>query len=1659
MKKLFRRIVSALLLISAFAPSMQADQYVNLFGSFNGWQTTIELQVPDSQTEFKWEDVKLGSNGGEFLIKIWDGTADTYYKSNGSKVPVDGTPYITSTNGANMTLNATDENALYTVEFNKNGTLKVTATGEGEPDAPMTAPDDLYIIGDFVGCGWANGRGVKGAKAGNVFTFSGITFDGAAKEFRFCSENSVNSGQNYGRKDGAGLLNASGDAFNKSSNSFKLNAGTYDITVDFDTEMVTYIAGTTPVDPVVNCDGWWIKVMNKSNSNIAEVQLNNGNTIAEFTNMNLFNNNNTEFYIQVWDGNTNVNYSYNKGLPFNEWVQCVVKTSNMYDGNGNADRRYTIQYNAATNQIRFSLTNTDWTVPANLYLMGEGEGIEWGSNRMKGTKNGNVFTFYGVHLTGLFNFHEEASGWAAKRYGNTQNANEVVINSGGSAGIAFLKDQADKNFKVAEEGDYDVIVNFDDMTVTLREKAPSTLYMIGNTVGMEMKAMMGKRVGDDPESHVFEFNHIYTYPTDIDGDGRNGCFRFHTNSAVDLEDYVNFFGPADGTDEEVVVTLGTPMNIARLSEEVGRRAFRFENYGHYDITVDLDNMTMTVNKSEPAPMPSNLYIIGHVNTQQQSVFNFDYMNQTSRHSYREDRDGTRNPDGKVFVFENVLMRDNENTGLSSFTFRTNTSNMQWTAAHPDEPQNVTNYEIPYTTAEDGDQIFDEGGFPVQHFRIVTSTNRKGSWMLPSGYAYDLRVDFTDYDETTGEGDVRLYVKETVALPSELYLIHGNNRQYVTKMKSKVEGEFYLTNLNLGKNNQIGLSLDNGNNPDYCPAQDKMNIVLEENEDGILEFIDESANYKNNNKFWFLEDGGNNVDIFVTFPYNEADGTWDGADPIFRVVQRQIDESLIPEEIYLAGRLRDWDMEEDIDPVRVPKMEYDERDRTFTCTALLSNEPGQDYAEFRFYTSADAKTTGHEFGLVADSSKKLIEFDNKGFSTEEYAVIPATAANKIQNNWRVAGVNDVYLTFTLNYADPEHPVLTVNKEPEFLSFFFAGDLVTFDAGSDGKKSDQTWLTGDRKYQFQKSDLPDEALRSWKNGWYMLKLPVLEGQFKITKNSGEDNWGITFGHTAKKVDGDKLADPAEYFSNPVILGEEYTALTAHGDGANLHLANNVLENVTIYFYPDKLTDDMEDQTYGQPRLFITADRAYDLYYYFYNQKLMTEKNIKDIINGQNTSASDYIGIDLSKSYTNSAGQTVDFKMPVNRFYNTENYNGDDPTEFILVDLGGTDDLAQIASSDLTLLNFGLSGDRPEYDPRRYVMMAKIPSGLEMSAGIAYKMEAHNVGSNSYLSANETKPQTIPSTSNIYVLSGDFAAPVSVYLRQDYGNDLMNASHQNDDIEVAYRIIDIENFEVNGETKSDYVVVSLASKNSTLFKDADAWGWMPYNGFHKKGATVAQDRHNENVGHTATSATVAHDNIYHGHYPNTGASVNVPLNLGLLYPNAYVQFRVVRKITDWTDVDWTQYPDKLCKEITSYQEDKAFRYFEENPTGDRLIDYFPAPAVTSTASSAPAAVREKVIQRAAPKIPATGQAIGKDVDPFLEISNAYKLNSTPMYATVDTSKESITVGIEEINDDEFEYGAEFDGEPVYFTIEGIRVAEPAAPGIYIVVRGSHSEKIVVE
>ena len=108
MKKLFRRIVSALLLISAFAPSIQADQYVNLFGDFNGWQKTIELQVPDTQTEFKWEDVKLGSNGGEFLIKIWDGTADTYYKSNGSKVPVDGTPYITSTNGDNMTLNATD---------------------------------------------------------------------------------------------------------------------------------------------------------------------------------------------------------------------------------------------------------------------------------------------------------------------------------------------------------------------------------------------------------------------------------------------------------------------------------------------------------------------------------------------------------------------------------------------------------------------------------------------------------------------------------------------------------------------------------------------------------------------------------------------------------------------------------------------------------------------------------------------------------------------------------------------------------------------------------------------------------------------------------------------------------------------------------------------------------------------------------------------------------------------------------------------------------------------------------------------------------------------------------------------------------------------------------------------------------------------------------------------------------------------------------------------------------------------------------------------------------------------------------------------------------------------------------------------------------------
>ncbi len=168
-----------------------------------------------------------------------------------------------------------------------------------------------------------------------------------------------------------------------------------------------------------------------------------------------------------------------------------------------------------------------------------------------------------------------------------------------------------------------------------------------------------------------------------------------------------------------------------------------------------------------------------------------------------------------------------------------------------------------------------------------------------------------------------------------------------------------------------------------------------------------------------------------------------------------------------------------------------------------------------------------------------------------------------------------------------------------------------------------------------------------------------------------------------------------------------------------------------------------------------------------------------------------------------------MPENRYYHTEKLgdDDDDPTEFMLVDLAGNlelnseVDLAQIAREDLTLKNFGLSADRPLYDPRRYVMMAKIPSGLEMCAGIAYKMAAENVGSHTYLSANETKPQTIPSTKNIYVLSADFASPVSVYTRQDFGDAGMNAAHANDVIDISYRIIDVESFEVNGGFEDTY------------------------------------------------------------------------------------------------------------------------------------------------------------------------------------------------------------------------------------------------------------------
>ncbi len=172
----------------------------------------------------------------------------------------------------------------------------------------LDKPSQLYIIGNLQDDEWCQ-NGTKAAAykmtaTTNGFSINNVTFANSTSYFRFAADHKTDNCNQYGRKDGEGPY-STGNGLTSTNNCFTIPAGTYNVVANFTNETITLtpVGGGGGDDPVVeNCDGWYIKLNGDQGK---QVHLENGNTIAKWTGVELHNGSNTNFYIQIWDGQAN----------------------------------------------------------------------------------------------------------------------------------------------------------------------------------------------------------------------------------------------------------------------------------------------------------------------------------------------------------------------------------------------------------------------------------------------------------------------------------------------------------------------------------------------------------------------------------------------------------------------------------------------------------------------------------------------------------------------------------------------------------------------------------------------------------------------------------------------------------------------------------------------------------------------------------------------------------------------------------------------------------------------------------------------------------------------------------------------------------------------------------------------------------------------------------------------------------------------------------------------------------------------------------------------------------------------------------------------------------------------------------------------------------
>ena len=489
--------------------------------------------------------------------------------------------------------------------------------GAGQKAFALTAPTNLYLVGEASGTDWNPSKGIPFQKSGNIFTLTGIQITGG---FAFLPSTSNWDGQ-YGPSTNQTSVSA-GTAYSfgaYGSNSWKISqSGVYDISVNFDTAKMTLTASNQKA-PAVKSVALLGSTYGYDNG-FALSQDQSNEYIWKGTSVNITAG--TDYFRFKLDGSQ---YGASNGNN----PPASLTTSNTLTAGQNC---YTIpagvyDFTVDTEKLTFTVTKSTVKVyPTSMYVIGNVEGTN-GTNwdpsigiKLTSADGGKTFDGEGTLTQGqsYFGFCEKlganSGDWNSlgMRFqpgkDATGNDKNVTITSGG---VNELTLGSDGSWTIAG-GKYNFHVDYENMqfTVTAVSSLPTALNLLGqfNDNGSVSEDWnTGKTMTAGADNKTFTI-------LDVKMMGKDGStdayFRFKTGDGLQ-------YGPE--TEVEASLTAANPLVMT------SDKAYYLKN-GTYSFTVNVEDWTFTVTGTPDVTTPTNpdVYIAGSFNGWGDAIGNEEY---------------------------------------------------------------------------------------------------------------------------------------------------------------------------------------------------------------------------------------------------------------------------------------------------------------------------------------------------------------------------------------------------------------------------------------------------------------------------------------------------------------------------------------------------------------------------------------------------------------------------------------------------------------------------------------------------------------------------------------------------------------------------------------------------------------------------------------------------------------------------------------------------------------------------------------------------------------------------------------------------------------------------------------------------------------------------